>query len=365
MVDGVLEGVLGGETDKEKEVSPSNADPFSAAIAMDEAAKDPGVAVEAGAFLKEQRALTRLQIKHFDTERRLAIHGAKLRRAMDWLKLATQSAIALLVFGLVGGLVGMVWSAAHDHGLVIESFTVPLDMADKLATIDARAKSLGAEDTFQTDWGNDIKIEVPGAGISFSELDRLLRKKLGNQTRVGGTLYYSESALRLSLRTGEGGAVDVAGEAAKIDELCQRAAEAVVGQLQPYKYSKYLEFAGRTDEAMRVVRKSANEGSANERAWAWAQISNLLSATDIPAAYDAGIQAIALDPNIGLGYLNAANAAVLMGHDEILHALGNQAIDLFRHGGGSLSEIGINTGSGNRAVLDAYTEGDYGKQSIS
>lgn len=378
MAEGIVSGALGGETAAEQDAALASADSFAAAIAMVEAEKSPEVAAQAAAFLRKQGALTDLQVKHFDQERRLAIQGAKLKRAMDWLKLAMQGAITLVLFGVAGGLIAMVWSAAHDHGLVIESFTVPPDIAaqqikgeqlaalvaDKIATIDAHAQSFRAEQTFQIDWGNDVKIEVPGAGISFGELDRLLREKLGHQTRIGGTLYHSGNALRLSLHTGEGEAVEVAGDAAHLDELTQKAAEAVVGTIQPFKYSKYLEFANRTDEAMSVARKAATAGSAGERAWAWAQISNLLSKKDLPAAYEAGLQAIALDPGIALGYLNAGGYAGLMGHDTISNDLFKRSVELAHNGGGGLSEIGRFTGGQMNAADVSAATGDYG-QAIS
>jgi hypothetical protein len=68
---------------------------------------------------------------------------------------------------------------------------------------------------------------------------------------------------------------------ANVDDLAGHAAEAIFAKTQPYRYSKYLEFANRMDEAMAVARKLTDGGPAREQAWAWAQISNLLTLRDI------------------------------------------------------------------------------------
>jgi tetratricopeptide (TPR) repeat protein len=354
-----------GEVESEAEEAHASAsvDPVAAAIAMDEAAKHPAVAAHASAFLKAQKKLVELQVKHFDEEHHLAIDAAKLKRAMDWLKLGVQAAIALVFAGVAAGLIAMVSSAAQDRSLVIDSFTVPPDLAqrqitgeqlaalvaDKLATIDAHAESFRAPATYETNWGHEIHIEVPATGVSISELDHVLREHLGRQTRISGALYHEGGVLRLSVRTGEGEALEVEGDDAHIDALTSKAAEAIFGKTQPYAYSKYLEFAGRKDEAMKVARALAADGPASERAWAWAQISNLLSERDLAAAYDAGMRATALDPGLSLAWLNAANPQRLMGHDQASSDLNRRSIDVARRGGGGLSAVGVATSEFNDA----------------
>jgi tetratricopeptide (TPR) repeat protein len=372
VADGIIESPVGGEAQREESAAPVSAAAVAAAIALDEAAKSPGVAADASAFLKSQKSLVDLQVKHFDQERRLAIHAAKLKRAMDWLKLATQTSLALVVIALVIGLASLIWNAAHDRGLVIEPFAVSPDVgehkikgeqlaaliADQIATIDAHAPSFRAPETYLLDWSNDIHIELPATGISIGELERYLRRRLGDQTRIGGTLYEVGNDLHLSVRIGSGASLSVAGEAAQLDDVIRRAAEAVVAKTQPYRYSKYLEFAGRTDEAMGVARELAAAGPPGERAWAWAQISNLLPATDMTASYSAAMEAIRINPNIALGYFNAAIAPTMMGHDQQARDLIDRGIELSRHGGGGLSEIGRDT---SRFIYSGYVallEGD-------
>ncbi|MFL6763488.1 MAG: hypothetical protein ACJ8FB_13145 [Sphingomicrobium sp.] len=343
---------------------------------MNEAAVSPAVAVEAAAFLREQIALTRLQVDHFEAEHRHTIDGTWATRALEAMKIILQGALTLVVIGAAILFANMIWSASRDHSLVIERFAVPPDLAngqingeqlaglvaDKLATLNASASSFRAENTFDVDWGKDINIEVPGSGVSLGEIDRLLRERLGHQTRIGGTLFHQGSGLRLSLHSGLGAAIAVDGDGKDFDTLAQRAAEALSNATQPYRYSKYLEFNGRADEALAVARRAAqSNASANERAWAWAQVSNLLSAKNVPACRVAGYRAIQLDPNNALAFLNTSNCEGFMGHDQRAFDLQKRSVDLAAHGGGGLSAVGLETGSKLNRGWQAYLAGDPGK----
>lgn len=345
----------------------------AAGLAISQAGDDSSVAAEAAAFLREQRSLTKLQVDHFKAEHHHTIAGTRATRALEVMKIILQGALTLLVIAATVLFISMIWSASHDHSLVIERFAVPPDLAnsqisgeqlaglvaDKLATINATASSFRAENTFDVDWGKDINIEVPGSGVSLSEIDRLLRQRLGHQTRIGGTLYHQGSGLRLSLHTGLGSAASVDGTASDFDGLAQKAAEALSNATQPYRYSKYLEFSGRPDEALAVARRTADsQAPADERAWAWAQISNLLSAKDVPNCVRAGYRAIQLDPDNALAYLNTSNCEAFLGHDGRAIGLQARSVELASHGGGGLSEVGVETGSTLNRGWEYYLTGD-------
>jgi len=372
---GELEGAFGEDAaDPETEAAAIEANSAAVGIAMDAAGGHAKARADASVvLLRAQTRLVDLQVKHFDEERRLAIEAAKIKRVMDWLKLAGLAAVAVVLSGAAIGLALVFWSASHDHSLVLESFSVPPDIAehqldgeelaalvaDRLADIDEHSQSFRASATYQTDWGHEIHIELPATGVSLGELDRVLRERLGHQTRIGGVLYHDSGALRLSVRTGGGGAQEVEGDDEHIDALATKAAEAIFEKTQPYAYSKYLEFAGRMDEAMTVARKLADAGPPSESAWAWAQISNLLSARDLPGAYQAGMRSVAIDPNLALGWLNAANPLFLMGHDQAAVDLLARSVDVARNGGGGLSPIGLHTAIDGSAAGLMVLRADY------
>jgi tetratricopeptide (TPR) repeat protein len=295
-------------------------------------------------------------------------HGAK-RMAM-----AARFLIAFVALSIAGGLLWMVLAARADRGLVVEAFATPPDLAargltgevlagnlaDRLGEIDRAANSFRSPETMSVNWGDDVRIEIPSTGVSIDELDRYLRRRLGHQTVVGGSVFRSAQGLRMTVRTGALGTVEQTGDDTKLEDMIRRAAEGVFEKTQPYRYSKYLEFSGRTDEAMAVARRDAQTSDdPKERAWAWAQISNLLDAAgDVQAAVDAGKRALVDDPGNALAYLNTAIALEQLSHGRESAFYGRMAGQLGSNSSGGLSEIGINTSRANLASVPART-GDF------
>jgi tetratricopeptide (TPR) repeat protein len=294
-------------------------------------------------------------------------HGAKR------MMMAVRLFIALAALGLAGGLTWMILSAQADHGLVVEAFATPPDLAtrgltgevlagnlaDRLGDIDRSARSFRAPETMSVNWGDDIKIEIPSTGVSIGELDRFLRRRLGHQTVIGGSVFRSPQGLRMTVRTGALGTVEQTGQDAQIEAMVQKAAEGVFEKTQPYRFSKYLEFSGRLDEAMAVARRDAESDDPKERAWAWAQISNLFDRVgNEVAGAAAGKRAIANDPHNALAYLNTANAFARLSHDAEAAAYLKPAAEIGSTEAGGLSEVGRNTSLGNLSALPA-TVGDF------
>src|SRR5581483_4832414 len=97
---------------------------------------------------------------------------------------------------VVIGLGVMVWQAHQDHGLVVEAFSVPPDLAargltgevvatqllDQLSDMQGKTGSPRPARSYQNNWGDDLKVEIPDTGVSLGELNRWLRQWLGSQT---------------------------------------------------------------------------------------------------------------------------------------------------------------------------------------
>ena len=82
-----LEGLIGAEYEAaDAEAGTPSADPVAVAVAMDAAKHDPELSRKAGNYLDEQLSLVRLQVKHFDEERHLAIAAAKRKRYADRIR---------------------------------------------------------------------------------------------------------------------------------------------------------------------------------------------------------------------------------------------------------------------------------------
>lgn len=301
------------------------------------------------------------------------IRGERLEHTNKRAMIAFRSVLAIGALALIAGFAWMVMNARSDRGLVIQALSVPPDLAargltgeamaanlaDKLAAIDSTARSFRSPKTMTVNWGDDVKIQIPETGVSIGELDAFLRRMLGHQTTIGGAVFRTPEGLRLTVRAGGSGAVEQTGTDATLEAMIQKAAEGVFAQTQTYRYSKYLEFKGRTDEAMKVVRDlAATSDDPKERAWAWAQISNLLILTDTNAALAASYRGIREDSSNPLVYLNATIAAGHLSHYAESNRLGKIAGELGSNPDGGLSEIGVNTSRANLSFLPVET-GDY------
>ena len=131
------------------------------------------------------------------------IRSERLEHANKRAMIAFRSILALGALAIVVAFAWMVASARSDRGLVIEALSVPPDLAargltgetvaaelaDRLGAIDQVAQSFRAAETMKINWGDDIKIVIPSTGVSIGELDTFLRRQLGGQTIIGGSVY--------------------------------------------------------------------------------------------------------------------------------------------------------------------------------
>jgi len=328
---------------------PTSPDPVE--LAMEADARGTPLDGTARTLLLRQTRLIEMQIQQI-----------QLRRLLG-------AGLALL---LVLGMVAVTWNAARDRSLVIEAFSTPPDLdgqglggemlasllLDKLTAIDTQTESLRARETLSNDWAGDIKVEIPNTVVSLGQLDRGLHRWLGHQNRIEGGVYHRDDHLVLTLRAVGGAAHSYTGQARELDGLLQQAAEALFADTQPYLFSKYLEQHGRMDEALAVAHKGALAGSDEERAWSYAQVSNLLGYLDLPGAIVAARKALQIDPQNGLAYLNFSTPETLLGHDEDGVRDLRDGAALLKSGRSGLSSLGLIFGVVNEAILDDFT-GDF------
>jgi tetratricopeptide (TPR) repeat protein len=292
-------------------------------LALERAGRSRRKGDVADAFLQDQRVLVGKQLHHLDQQfRRL-----KLQIWSDRLRLALQGLTILAVVLLLAGVGMMAWQASRADGVVIEAFGVPPDLAAKgwsgqaLANrIEDRLNRMQADTvtdrpgaSYASDWGRDIKVEIPETGVSVGELERLLRRWLGHERSVGGELVRTADGLSLSIRT-EAGGQEVAGTDADMSGLIQRAAEVLYEQTQPYRYAMFLEHRRRYDEAKRVLAALSETGPKSEQAFAFTALSFLQD--DPVRGLALARQALALNPRLALAWNAVAIAAGQLGDAE-------------------------------------------------
>jgi tetratricopeptide (TPR) repeat protein len=376
---GFIEGVLGEEAEERAESGSGAGDAAAIALAMDEAKRDPELAAKAGAYLDTQRALAQLQIKHFDEERRLAIVATRRKAYADRIRNAFSTLAAAGVLIVLISIGGMVIDAAGDHGLVIEAFSTPAEIArdgltgqviaqrvlDKLEALQAATVAERPATSYQNNWGAELKVEIPETGISLGEVQKLLRERLGHAQHVRGEVVRTANGIALTTRLDEEPGETAEGPVEDLDALAQKSAEALYRASQPYRYARYLLGLNRRQEAQEVAEALANSADAQERPWAYNLLATLdLAAGDLKRASAAVKTAEALGGAGGeQAHINAATIALWSGHDEALfkESLYLDTPGFFER---TAAEVTPATTASNRLISSGYLAsqlGDFGR----
>ena len=321
--------------------------PAAVAIALGAAQENSDLAVDAKEFLRKQSRLLELQMENLHEQRQLHLSHLKWRRFSDWMKAALQIVATAVGILAVVALVTMAWSAHEDRGLVIEAFSAPPDLAargltgrvlatqmlDKISALQAATTSDRAPQTYENNWGDDIKVEIPETGVSIGDLNRALRAWLGGETHITGEVVRGGTGLAVSARAGAESAQTFRGSEADLDQLMQRAAEAVYAQTQPYRYAVYLASQGRTDEAVAAYAMIATSGSEPDRPWAYAGWSiALVRQGKVPEAIEKGKAAVQLNPRLVQGYVSLTGAEIVFEYEEAFLADNKRMLRVIREG---------------------------------
>ncbi|HEY5047601.1 MAG TPA: hypothetical protein VII49_06240 [Rhizomicrobium sp.] len=361
----------------------TGADPAAMAFALGRLSElDPRAAVyleQQTQLSKHQSRLAQLQSQNLVEQNAFELSHLKWRRFNDRMRGLLQVIIVVLSLAVFAGLCAAVWSASHDHGLVIEAFSVPPEMAargvsgqvvaaqlqDRLAALQDATNSSRPAESYASNWGNDIKVEIPETGVSIGEFYKYLASWLGHETHITGEVYRTANGIAVTARAGAGGSATASGAETQLDALIQQAAEKVYERTQPYRYAVYIQDGAHPQMARSraILERLAAEGSPHERAWAVSGLSALeSSAGDFQRALADSRQAIALNPDLLVAYNNVAIEESNLGHEEnLLTALKADTDVLQNDKGGEVSDraraIMLPTG---QATL-AYTLADFGK----
>jgi tetratricopeptide (TPR) repeat protein len=294
-------------------------------------------------YLDEQTRLTRLQIEQIEEENVTRRRILKLEQASAAMKVAFELAVALIVTVIAIGLGAAIWSAANDNGLVVESFSVPPDLAnrgltgdiiaarllDKLSSLQAQTGSNRAPSSYANNWGGDIKLQIPDTGVSIGEFNRTLHAWLGHQTRITGEVYRTSSGLAVAARAGSETSPTFTGGDTDLDKLIRQAAESVYHATQPYRYAVYLKKAGRAEEAEAVYQALIANGTQTDRAWALIGLENIYyDRGDYKSALSLLDRALAIRPGFIMAYANRFSVEDELQHDELAYIAMRKVMDI-------------------------------------
>ncbi|HET7084792.1 MAG TPA: tetratricopeptide repeat protein [Rhizomicrobium sp.] len=307
---------------------------LAADLAIEEARKDPSLRAHVAAFLDDQRALIADQ-RHHLREQFKQVHLSVWEKQLGvLLRLAT--AVVGIAFASAIGV--MVWDAAHSNGLVIEPFAMPPDMTakglsgevaagqllDKLTQMQNATTSGRPAQSYSTNWGGDLKVEIPETGISLGEFRRFLREWLGNDTHISGEVWHTPTGIAITARAGGKSGEAIAGTEEDFNLLIQKAAEQVYASTQPYRYANYLDrdfsnpnIVQRVAQAEAIYKRLIYDRDPVERAWAWNGLGTIAYSAhgNIPEAIRYYDKALAVQPDLAIAY-----AALLSQHGALGHA---------------------------------------------
>ena len=365
----------GPEPEFDGEEALADADAASLALALGRAGRgNHAFDAKAAAFLDEQAGLIRLQKENLHEQRILQLAHLQVRRWKDRLSLALQLVGIVIGLAVATGLGVMVWQAHEDHGLVVQAFSVPPDLAqrgltgqvvaeellDKLQAMQAATDSARPAESYQNDWSSDLKVEIPDTGVSVGEVKRYLHQWLGHRTELSGEVTRSPEGLTVSARSGSEAAAAFAGKEVDLDALLQRAAEGIYRKTQPYRYAVWLQKQGRMDDSMAILTALAEGPAGPDRNWAGSVLANeLLARGDVANALARSEDAVATAPDDAHVMEAGSGVQGTLGHDELALQLikrGNRQLRLHPN---AVTAVARTMVLANDAVTQLEARGDF------
>ena len=331
---GGAERILQGEEDaQEGEAGSLTADPFAAALAINAVESGEPLDPVAASFLIEQTRLVKIQIKHFEHERVLAIDAALRKKFSDRMRLTLQAIATSIAVCAFLWLVVIIWGSVTSEAVVVEPFDTPptltasglsgkiiaAEFLDKLQNLQAQTRGIRKAVRTSSAWASDIKVEVPETGVSLGELERILHQRLGRDTHIGGDLLLTPSGqYALTVRGDNVPAKVFSGDPKDLEQIVSNAAEYVYGRAQPHEYAVFLENARRFDDANQFLKDNFSlaktDSERAELANAWGNA--LVIKGDHAASAEKYRLAISLDPPNWKARGNLINEERVAGDEE-------------------------------------------------
>lgn len=270
--------------------------------------------------LEEEARLIRAQC----TELRLREVGERVRAGL-WAILAIA---ALLIVGLIAT---VVVKASRSDALIVESFRVPPAMAqqgltgevvakevlDKVAEFDQSTQSARSTTSYDNNWGDDLKIDIPQTGATADQIWKLLREWLGKETRISGEVIQTKVGMALTTRVGSRPGQRFVSTDNDLDMLVGQGALAIYKNTQPYRSAIYLLRNGRELEGRAMLESLSTDPSPRERKWAFIGLAfDARNSGRTEREGQLARRALAIDPQMLNALSGSAGAEADLGHDQ-------------------------------------------------
>jgi tetratricopeptide (TPR) repeat protein len=242
-----------------------------------------------------------------------------------------------LVAGLAAVLIGfaaLLFSASTDRSVVMQAWSLPpgleeqgltggtvaADLVGRISQMQREAEDSSFVASINTlEEGEDaLKVEIPSTGVSIGDLETWLRQRLGRRTTIGGSIQQTADRLVLTVRVSGRPSETFTGGPDALPDLMRQAAETVMRQTQPLRYADFLSATGRFDEARAVLVPMTAQGSAEDRASAFASLGQVFQRSgDIVTGETIGRHAVRLNPDDVNTQMFLAFSAYSLSHSQL------------------------------------------------
>ncbi len=282
--------------------------------------------------LDQEKATLKAQAKNLELQR-LQIKNQYFR---ERLRALLDISLALLAVFIAMVLLHEIWSAWHDKTVVVSPFQVAPafvtegnsgtvlagQLLDNLNALQAATRASQEKRRVKDAWSNQLQIQIPEARITIADLQKYLRDLLGNPVHIDGSLVQGQDkqgkpTIALTVRGTGIPAKTFTGAPDELSQMMQGAAEYVYGKSEPYLFGVYLAVHGRMDEAVAVAKENLATALLTDKPLLLNLWGNyLLEKNDPHGAIEKFRQAIALQPNFWIAYVNIQAAQSAMGEEE-------------------------------------------------
>jgi tetratricopeptide (TPR) repeat protein len=289
-------------------------------IALDEEKDDPAQDSTARVLLTKQASLVDADLRF----RELQCQSERIRFNNERVSLLLRQLTVLVGTCFALGVGAILFSAFGARGVVVEAFDTPPALAssgisgqsiasriqDELATIQDRTRTTATKQQIQNAWTNEVTVQVPQTGMSISEISRTLRRSLGDETYVSGSMFLNpDQSVSLVVRGTGIAPRSFRGPRDQLDRLITSASEYLFGSFEPRLFSTYLRQTGRMAEVEAFTRAAMTRASQPVRSQLLLSLSIALTqlGRQPEAAYYAR-QAVELDRTNWAAWNNLVSA---------------------------------------------------------
>ena len=245
-------------------------------IALDVEKDDPAHDSGARVLLGKQAKLVDADLAFRD----LQCRSEKVRYRNERVSLLLRQLTVVVGLAFALGVACIFVSAVRARGVVVEAFDAPPSLGpsgingqvmasriqDALTEIQDRTRTTAVRQSINNAWTSQVAVQIPQTGLSIGEVSAAMRRAIGHETYVSGSLVINpDDSLSLIVRGTGIPPRSFAGPRDALDRLITQGAEYLFGWFEPRLFATYLRQSGRGDEVEAFVRGALPRAETEEQ----------------------------------------------------------------------------------------------------